>query len=785
MRYQSKNKTMNLDLLRLTTLSILFFTCFTGILTGQYNKPIGSWESHLPQQRALQITQSDSHIFYSTLWSIVRVEKEEKLGRYFSKIEGLSETGIATIAYDKVKDQLIIAYTNGSLDFLQADGTVITISDFKQNVTFPDKTINKIVITDNRRALFATRFGIVAQNLDTYLFDFTTTMELEVFEIAQKDNKIYAATSEGIYRLTETENIIPGDFTLWDFLDGDVGLPAIYECRDIEIFNNDLYAIVDNQIYRSQNEEWTLLQEEVEDSDYIFISAESAHVLIGSRGSSGTTLDAYNNAGEQVISTVCCSNSMIDAIESNTGEIWYADNWHGLRNQAGLNEPCGKIFYNSPYSQRVREIRIKDSDTYVSSGGINNDFLFDSNKNGFYIQKDRDWYNYNGNTISEINQNSMVNFVVVQPHPSKNIIYAGAFPGGLLEINEDTNEKVVYDEQNSNLKGTPTAPDLVRLVEIQFDDDENMWVVTYNAEEPLHVMTPQGIWHSFNFGNIRNLGAIEFDDFGKLWIQLAAKDGGVLVFDHGGTIADPTDDDFIRFTNGNSELTTNRILSLKKDLDGDMWIGTLNGPVIFECGDVFPAKDCRGSIRKVLEDSIPAPLLATEAITTIAIDGANRKWLGSGTGIYVQSPNGNEQVMRYTVDNSLLFDNSIIDLEYDPVLGEMYIGTVKGVQSVRIDATGATEFFSKSNMYTFPNPVRPDWKGPIAIQGLAEDANVKITDIQGRLVHESTANGGLLTWNGLDYSGRRAKAGVYVVYATYTKDLDDIRTETTKFVIME
>jgi len=292
----------------------------------------------------------------------------------------------------------------------------------------------------------------------------------------------------------------------------------------------------------------------------------------------------------------------------------------------------------------------------------------------------------------------MINFVVAQPHPSKNLLYAGAFPGGLIEINEDTGESTVYRYGNSPLEGTSGALNLVRLVEIQFDENENLWVVTYNAEEPLHVMTPQGIWHSFSFGNIRNLGAMEIDDHGKLWFQLAGSNGGVLVFDYGDNIADPGDDDFIKLNSSNTEITNNRILSLKKDLDGDMWVGTLNGPVVFECGNIFPEKNCRGSIRKVLQDSIPAPLLATEAITTIAVDGANRKWLGSGTGIYVQDANGDQQELRITVDNSPLFDNNIIDLEYDPILGEMYVGTIKGVQSLRIDATGATEFFNTGKL---------------------------------------------------------------------------------------
>ena len=439
---------------------------------------------------------------------------------------------------------------------------------------------------------------------------------------------------------------------------------------------------------------------------------------------------------------------------------------------------------NSPYSFKAKEIRIKDGEPYIASGGINENFLFDNNRDGFFVRQDRDWINYNGNSVSEINTNNLINMVVAQPHPSKDIIYAAAFPGGILELNNETGERIVHKCcDNSPLKGTPDAIEIERVADLLFDENENLWVTNYLAEEPLHVLTPEGIWHSFEFDGIRNLGAMLFDDFGNLWIQLGGSSGGVLVFDFQETIADPTGDEYKVLKTTNSAIPNNRILSLAKDLDGEIWVGTQSGPVIFECGDIFQ-NDCFGSIRKVLQDSIPAPLLQTEAITSIAVDGANRKWLGSSTGIYVQSPDGETQVERYTVENSFLFDNNIIDLAYDEELGEMYIATNKGVQSLRIDATGASEFFSSTNMYAFPNPVRPEWNGPIAIQGLAEDANVKITDIQGRLVFETTANGGLALWDGMDYNGNEAQSGVYTVFATYTKDLSDLRTEVTKILIV-
>jgi hypothetical protein len=66
----------------------------------------------------------------------------------------------------------------------------------------------------------------------------------------------------------------------------------------------------------------------------------------------------------------------------------------------------------------------------------------------------------------------------------------------------------------------------------------------------------------------------------------------------------------------------------------------------------------------------------------------------------------------------------------------------------------------------YPNPVKPDYDGPIAIKGLVEDAYVKITDVSGTLVYQGRANGSQMIWDGKGYNGQRAKSGVYLVFSS-------------------
>ena len=48
----------------------------------------------------------------------------------------------------------------------------------------------------------------------------------------------------------------------------------------------------------------------------------------------------------------------------------------------------------------------------------------------------------------------------------------------------------------------------------------------------------------------------------------------------------------------------------------------------------------------------------------------------------------------------------------------------------------------------------------------AINAEVKITDVAGRMIYETTALGGQAIWDGKSYSGNRAQTGVYLVYSS-------------------
>jgi spore coat polysaccharide biosynthesis predicted glycosyltransferase SpsG len=59
-------------------------------------------------------------------------------------------------------------------------------------------------------------------------------------------------------------------------------------------------------------------------------------------------------------------------------------------------------------------------------------------------------------------------------------------------------------------------------------------------------------------------------------------------------------------------------------------------------------------------------------------------------------------------------------------------------------ATKASE--DLTNVYVYPNPVRPQYEGTVKIAGLINRANVKI-GYAGNLVYEAISEGGTMEWD--------------------------------------
>ena len=381
--------------------------------------------------------------------------------------------------------------------------------------------------------------------------------------------------------------------------------------------------------------------------------------------------------------------------------------------------------------------------------------------------------------------------IVVDPG-NKNKIYAAAWGKGVLEFN---NGKLIetYDETNTDNSLQTMTPgiDHIRIGGLAFDADNNLWVTNTRVDNLLSVKKTDGSWQAFQFLEFStgDAGSIIIDSYNQKWIVLkqntSSTIGGILVFNDNNTIDDTSDDQakWLNTVVGSGGLPINTVICLAEDLDGEIWVGTTEGiAVFFSPESVFGGNDFDAQQILVDQDGQFQYLLETEVVTTIAVDGANRKWIGTQkAGVFLMSEDGTEQILHFDENNSPLLSNNITSIAINHKTGEVFFGTDKGIISYKSTATKGSDMFKKEEVYAYPNPVKEGYEGVIAIKGLVTNAVVKITDISGTLIYETIADGGQAIWNGKNFNGKKAHTGVYLVFAS---NEDGSETIVTKILVI-
>ena len=735
--------------------------------------PIGNWQSHLSLREGVWVTQSPNKVIYSTGSALVSIDKQTMEPSFTTKIDGLSEVPINKIFFDPNNQQLMVIYQNSNIDIVTNE-SIINISAIIDNQSITGvRRVNDVHFVSRSSCFMATTFGIVEFDPERLQFRGTTFTDFPVLSVSSDANFIYAGSIRGIYRINR-DNPNKLDLGRWTFLGPNFGLPTTYACTSMATYGGALYMINDNRSY-------ILEGETAEEFDFdtpptatlAFLQASNGKLMLGFREPNFRSGIRVLNPDESITSGGAeCTNVLFFAIEDQQGRIWYADQFRGFRHSQGPNGPCQRAEYDSPLTNSVSQVVVADKIVFCASGGIPENFTYGSNRAGFYYYQNGTWQNRNDSNVPGLGLD-FINMASVAADPAAKTVYVGSYYDGILAYNyqEGTPQFFNKDTPDSRLQGRAGDPQRTTVSALKTDEEGNLWIANFEAPRPIVLRTKDGQWANFGVPGSTSLSKMEIDDRGYIWFVVVGNSSGVLVYDPGSNLLSPSDDRYRFLNSNNTEMTTNVATSVRKDLGGGVWVGTEAGPVVFDC-DVFSTNsNCRGSRRRVVQDGIPAILLETENIQAIGVYGANRKWFGTRNGVFFQSADGVDQVLRLRAENSPLFDNQILDLTFNDDTGEMYIVTSLGLQSYRTESTRGGD--RHRDVYAYPNPVRPEYDGIIAIRGLYENANVKITDVNGKLVHETTALGGQAVWNGRDYNGRNVATGVYLVFSAGGSQLPD------------
>jgi len=772
---------------------LVLFALLNSALFCQSEIGIGQWKSYLPHTNCEFITQSSEKIICGTDFSIFTIDKDDGSVEYLSKVDGLTDTGLEQIEYDNFNQQLVVAYGNSTIDIIKGD-QVTPVFDIKENTNFVDRKINDIFIQNPQWVYLATGFGLVQYNLIDLEFGFTLDAMQKVNQVSGSDEILLMAGEEGAYKLDFQNELFPNAFASWNKLTS--GLPINYKTESILVLDDKIYLAEDDSVFVSDNsEDFTAVFSIPDNFSAVFLEETPDGWMLGLREDDDFINEVFgtksmvvffDNENSPINEITSCTNRLKDAIVTESGAIYFADDWAKLR-YLDPNGQCQKVLFDGPFSEAGTDIDIVDNKIFVASGGVTENFLDQEGRKGVYIFEEGSWNNIHQDSNPFYKENDIIQHFQIEAHPREPKVYIGSFWSGLIEMNMETGEQILYNEANTNgALGPPLGdnPARVRISGLTFDKDRNLWISVFGAAKPIAVLTAEGTWHSFSITSDTKVSEIIADDNGLIWCVIGGNSGGAFVLDPGNSIPDPSDDGPSRFINlNNSELQTGLVGSIAKDLDGSIWVGSAEGAVVFECGSSATESICEGNRPTVVINGDGAYLLQTEDVQAIAVDGANRKWFGTRNGIFVQSPNGEDQIAEFNIENSPLFDNNIKAMEYNPETGEMLISSNKGLQSYKTETTEGGRSHS-NDVYAYPNPVRPDYTGPIAIKGLARDAEVIITDVDGQLVYKTDALGGQAIWDGNHLNGQTAAGGVYLVFSSSTDSFDDPDTYVTKILLV-
>ena len=727
----------------------------------------------MPYQSGVQVADAGDWIFSASEFGLFQFHKPSGDIARLSKVSGLSDIGYSAVAWSDDNNTLIIGYTNTNIDLIQ-DGQVINVPDIKDKQILGNKTIHKIHIKDDI-AYLACGFAIVVLDIvkheikDTYFIG-SDASPLNVYDVATNDDKIFAATEEGV-KWANLNSINLADFGNWttysELPNGEYG-----SCT---WFNNSLFASLNlpsanDTVYRWFNDSWQRFSA-VDEAEVRYLESDYEKLLVTSRGS----VSEYDQSFTRTRLAFDYGNNQFAnpsyATIDEDGVMWISDRGRGLiKHLPAPSLAFESIAVNGPSSISSTSISIWDSRCYITAGGITPTDAPTFNKKGIYTYKENSWKNISPFSFPETENTQDYIGIIVDPFDSKRV-FATSYGRGVVEYYDDE-FVAIYDTLNSPLEYLPGNPGNIRVRNLQIDRrNGNLWVTAAGTPSLLYAREPNGTWHAFDPTAVAQIGLddIAIDDIGQKWC-VAPRGVGIVVYNDNETLENTNDDQSIRLTQnaGNGNLASNEVFCLVNDLDGEIWVGTNNGISVFYSPEsVFSGGDFDSQQIIVTQDGLPQLLLENEIITAITIDGANRKWIGtSSAGVFLLSEDGTEEIYHFTENNSPLFSNQITALGVDQLSGEVFIGTTKGIISFRGTATWGVPEFVNEDVYAYPNPVEPNYEGPIAIKGLVRDADVKITDAAGNVVFATTAEGGQAIWDGNRITGGRAKSGVYLVFAS-------------------
>ncbi len=744
---------------------------------------IGEWDSYFTFTNVFDVVQADDKMIWVSDLSAVYYDMSDFTVKPLNKIDGLTQTGFTRVAYNSQMNFVVLGYNDGNIDLVRFDNnnniTVINMSDIKRSSLTGDKKIYHLYCY-NEFVYVSCGFGIVVIDLkkqevkDTYIIGIGGA-QVKTNGVCIGNDTIYAATPTGMYK-AYINNPFLNYYASWSLKNDLPDWLVLRPFKNPAFINNYLYVIPDYPGYG-------------QDTAYYFNGLAWNRIPINN----GLDFYAFNPAPGGKMTVVCSQQlTLTDNTFTNYADMFsYGTGGSTININNAVTGPDNQFYIadiylgplrapNSYYyeslqpggtkSSAVRRITTNGKSLWVAPGQVGSAIFANGYNTDFFSIKEKNTWTYIDRKTDLILNNLAYDLldVAIDPTDENHVFGALWSMQGLAEV-QDKRVVALYDETNSPLFSPPGYPGFCGVASVTFDDDGNLWCLNGQSPKPLVVKKTDGTWKTFYCGGSaaeRTYWDISIDKNGYKYIPFPTRGtspGGLTIYNDNNTIDDETDDQYVTFNSFDQTgyFSDADVRCATIDLDGQVWVGTNQGPaVIFNPSGVFSGSSLPQHIL-IEQDGNAQYLLETEVVTAIDIDGANRKWIGTeNSGVFLLSDDGQTQIEHFTITNSPIPSNSILDIEIDGKTGEVFFATSNGLISYRGTATQSNTTFSDINV--FPNPVKSDYNGPIAINGISRNSDIKVTDVAGNIVNVIKSEGGQAVWYGTNLRGDKVKPGVYL-----------------------
>lgn len=732
----------------------------------------GKWKYYRAYQNATIVVETSHWVFAvykgspipgqeNTNGSLLSYNPEDNEVKLHSTQTGLSDINIQNMAYCPDANALVLVYDNANIDIFAGENEIYNLPFIKNDIHISNKTIYNLEII-GKYAYISTGFGIVVVDVERKEIKDTYRLDVITHSVCFWGDYILAATNEGIKKAAISSNLL--DKASWKpFKDLDLQPQDVETVKKILVFKDHLVLYIgswNNVCYLAEPQ---ILKEL--DKDIRQLTILNNQLVIASSGK----ISFYSDFDH--IQQLPLDVNYIDCFRS-TNQYWV-----GLADDGGLaainkrdNTPGYEwvvegIKVDSPKRNLNFFMTFAAGKLLITGGGRAAD-RYDT-PGTLMVYENGHWTNFDEKKISQEAGVNCKDFMSVAVDPKNaNHYFVGSWGEGLLEFvdnqlvkrytNLNTNGKI----QNPNLN-----PNTFRIDGLIYDRNNNLYMVNGDVTNGMIELSADGKWNNYFIDPLSKFpypNRILIDRNNYKWMNIWRTNAtGIIVLDE-------NNQEIGYSTAFSDQLETDAgvtaYLCMAEESNGTIWVGTDNGPILFSSPQQVINKQC---YRIVSQDQYGENfyLLEKEKINAIAIDGGDRKWLGSeNSGVFLVEQSGGEtRVENFNISNSPILSNRVNSIAINNETGEVFIGTDKGICSYMSHVTPGKPDYS-SGVHAFPNPVRPSTDTQVAITGLMQNSTVKITDTAGNLIKQGQSTGSLFTWNCTNRSGEIVKAGIYLVF---------------------